>query len=285
MSAAERTIVINRLPADLGAEVIGLDTDRVLNDDALPDLLWDALREHGVLLLKDVGFDPRSQVAFAQRLGQLDLSSGENYGEPGIMRVSMDPAKNGGQETIKGTFNWHMDGATLPPGRYPAPTTILTCVEVSQIGGRTSFASTRNFYASLSPAEQQQLAQLRVVHSVAGSRRRVIESPTPEQEATWAKMGHREHPLVWQHRQGRPSLIIGGTSEGIVGMERSEGVAFLDSLAERVTTPDRVYTHEWSVGDTVMWDNQGLLHCVEPYEEGSRREMIRSTLLGVEPTE
>jgi alpha-ketoglutarate-dependent sulfate ester dioxygenase len=285
MSAAERTIVINRLSAELGAEVVGLDADRILNDGALPNLLWDALREHGVLLLKDVGFDTQSQVAFARRLGELDLSSGENYGEPGIMRVSMDPAKNGGQETIKGTFNWHMDGATLPPGRYPAPTTILTCVEVSQIGGRTSFASTRNYFASLSPAEQERLRKLRVIHSVAGSRYRVIESPTPEQEEAWAKMGRREHPLVWEHREGRPSLIIGGTSENIVGMERADGVAFLDDLVERVTTSEQVYTHEWSVGDTVMWDNQGLLHCVEPYEEGSRREMIRSTLLGVEPTE
>jgi len=39
------------------------------------------------------------------------------------------------------------------------------------------------------------------------------------------------------------------------------------------------------VGDTVMWDNCGMLHAVEPYEEGSKRELIRTTLVGVEPTE
>src|SRR5207244_4470701 len=111
--------------------------DRLLNDDDIPGLLWDALREHGVLLFHDLGFDTQSQVKFGQRMGEVDLSAGEEYAEPGIMRVSMDPAKNGGQETIRGTFNWHMDGCTLPPDRNPSPMTILTCVEVSKTGGQT----------------------------------------------------------------------------------------------------------------------------------------------------
>lgn len=279
------TLVINKLSDELGAEVVGLDLDQALTDPALPAAIWEALREHGVLLMRGVGFEVDTQVAFASRLGQIDLSSGEDYGEPGVMRVSMDPAKNGGQETIRGTFNWHMDGATLPQGRYPAPATVLTCVATSEVGGRTSFASTRRFYDSLSAEEKERLGRLRVVHSVAGSRRRVIADPTPEQEASWAAMGSREHPLVWKHREGLPSLVIGGTSENIVGMERSAGVKFLDELAERATTPDHVYQHDWKIGDTVIWDNPGLLHAVEPYEEGSKREMIRSTLVGVEPTE
>lgn len=279
------TLTINRLAPEIGAEVLGLDLDQVLTDDTLPGLVWQALRENGVLLLRDVRFDTQAQIAFARRLGEIDLSSGEDHGEPGIMRVSMDPRKNGGQETVRGTFNWHMDGATLPAGRYPAPATILTCVAVSEIGGRTSFASTRRFYQSLPAEEQEYLASLRVIHSVAGSRRRVITSPTPEQEAAWAGMGSREHPMVWRHREGRPSLVVGGTSENIVGWERTAGVAFLDGLVERATTPDRIYQHEWAVGDTVMWDNAGMLHAVEPYEEGSKRELIRTTLVGVEPTE
>lgn len=279
------TLTRSKLNPVIGAEITGVDLDRLLTDDSIPEAIWEALREDGVLLLRNIGFDTSTQVAFSERLGRVDLTNGEAYGEPGIMRVSMDPAKNGGQGTIRGTFNWHMDGCTLPPGRNPSPATILTCVEVSDTGGQTEFASTRAFYESLAPAEQEHLAGLRVVHSILGTRRRVIPDATPEQEAKWARWGGREHPLVWRHRAGRPSVVIGGTAEYLVGMEPETGSALLDELVERATAPDRVYRHEWSVGDTVIWDNPGLLHRVEPYEDGSKREMIRTTLIGDEPTE
>jgi alpha-ketoglutarate-dependent taurine dioxygenase len=281
------TLTLRKLSPTIGAEVSDVDLDRLLNDEEIPDLIWAALREHGVLLFHDIGFETESQVKFGWRLGEVDLTMGEEYAEPGIMRVSMDPAKNGGQETVRGTFNWHMDGCTKPPGEYPAPATVLTCTQVSRTGGQTEFASTRAFYASLSADERERLARLRVVHSIAGTRRRVMADPTPEQEAAWFAQGNREHPLVWKRAEGYglPSLIIGGTSDYIPGLPRDESDALLDSLAARATTPDRVYRHEWSVGDTVMWDNTGLLHRVEPYEEGSERELIRTTLVGHEPTE
>ncbi|RZL72971.1 MAG: TauD/TfdA family dioxygenase [Rhodococcus sp. (in: high G+C Gram-positive bacteria)] len=279
------TLTVNKLTPSMGAEITGVDLDRLLHDDAMPELIRQGLREHGVLLFHDLGFTPQTQVTFSERLGQLDRSSGEEHNEPGIMRVSMDPNKNGGQETVRGTFNWHMDGCTLPPGRNPSPATVLTCVEVSETGGQTEFASTRALFASLTAQEQERLTTLRVVHSVAGSRRRVIANSTPEQEAEWARMGVREHPLVWRHRQGRPSLVIGGTSDYLVGMDKEESRVLLDELVDRATTADRVYRHEWSIGDTVIWDNPGMLHRVEPYEDGSNREMIRCTLIGEEPTE
>lgn len=49
-----------------------------------------------------------------------------------------------------------------------------------------------------------------------------------------------------------------------------------------VTGVARLYA-PWSVGDTVIWDNQGVLHRAMPYEPGSAREMLRTTVLGDEP--
>ena len=69
-----------------------------------------------------------------------------------------------------------------------------------------------------------------------------------------------EHPLVWTHRDGRRSLVLGASTDHVVGMELEEGRALLADLLERSTTPDRVYRHEWTVGDTVIWDNRGVLH-------------------------
>jgi alpha-ketoglutarate-dependent taurine dioxygenase len=66
-------------------------------------------------------------------------------------------------------------------------------------------------------------------------------------------------------------------------MELDEGRALLTELLEHSTTPDKVYSHKWSVGDTVIWDNQGVLHRAAPYEPNSPREMLRTTVLGDEP--
>ncbi|TXA42855.1 taurine catabolism dioxygenase TauD, partial [Mycobacterium tuberculosis variant bovis] len=37
------------------------------------------------------------------------------------------------------------------------------------------------------------------------------------------------------------------------------------------------------IGDTVIWDNRGVLHRAAPYDPDSSREMLRTTVLGDEP--
>ena len=64
---------------------------------------------------------------------------------------------------------------------------------------------------------------------------------------------------------------------------QSEGRAFLDRLLDRATAPNRVYQHEWAVGDLVLWDNTGVLHRACPYDPSSAREMHRTTMSGDEP--
>ena len=93
----------------------------------------------------------------------------------------------------------------------------------------------------------------------------------------------KEHPLVWRHRSGRRSLVLGATTDHVVGMEPDEGRALLDDLLHRATTPDRVYRHEWQVGDVVIWDNRGVLHRALPYDPTSPRDMHRTTFAGDEP--
>jgi alpha-ketoglutarate-dependent taurine dioxygenase len=66
------TLTLKKLSPTIGAEVSDLDLDRLLNDAEIPDLIWAALREHGVLLFHDIGFEIDSQVKFGWRLGEVD---------------------------------------------------------------------------------------------------------------------------------------------------------------------------------------------------------------------
>ncbi len=121
------------------------------------------------------------------------------------------------------------------------------------------------------------------MHSVAATLRRVHPNPTPEQEEQWLRSPSAEHPLVWRHRSGRHSLVLGATASHIVGMDRDDGERLLDDLLDRATRPELVYRHTWTVGDTVIWDNRGVLHRALPYDDSSPRDMHRTTLLGDEP--
>lgn len=170
-------------------------------------------------------------------------------------------------------------------GQNPQAATVLTAVALAEHGGQTEFASTYGAYDALTPEEKERYGKMRVRHTVAATQRLVIPDPTPEQEASWVGGLAHEHPLVWRHRSGRNSLVIGASTESVVGMDPVAGRALLDQLLERSTTPDSVYRHDWSLGDTVMWDNRGVLHRVEPYDSDSPREMNRTSLLGDEPIE
>jgi len=163
--------------------------------------------------------------------------------------------------------------------------TVLSARAVAEKGGETEFASTYAAYDDLDDGEKERFRKLRVVHSLEASQRRVTKDPTPRQLAAWRSRRTHEHPLVWTHRSGRRSLLLGASADYVVGMDVEEGRALLAALLARATTAGRVYRHEWSVGDTVIWDNRGVLHRAVPYDPTSAREMLRTTILGDEPIE
>jgi len=66
-------------------------------------------------------------------------------------------------------------------------------------------------------------------------------------------------------------------------IDPEESRALLDALMTRATKDEFVYRHHWSVGDTVIWDNTGVMHRVTPYPADSPRELLRTTIFGNEP--
>lgn len=273
---------VERLSETVGAEVIGVDRDRIATDDTLADALLQTLEEHGVLVFRGLGIEPEAQVAFCERLGEVDYEEG-HHPVRGIYRVSLDKSKNSSADYMVGTFLWHIDGCTPLHDECPQMATMLSAVAVAKSGGETEFASSYAAYDMLTEAEKEQYDGLRVVHTLEASQSRVHPNATAEQRARWAARPSHVNPLVWTHRNGRKSLVLSASADYIEGMDRAEGRALLDDLLARATAPERVYRHEWSVGDTVIWDNRGVIHRASPYAPDSQREMLRTTVLGDEP--
>ena len=271
-------ITTEKLSATVGALVEGVDRDRLMSDDALPAWCLQALEDNGALVFRDLHLDDEAQVAFSRKLGKVEkLGKGEN---PEIFRVTLDPNKNPAAVYLRGTFDWHIDGCT---DDIPIMATMLSAHAVAASGGETEFASSYGAYETLPADEQERLEAIRVVHTIEASQRRQVPNPSPEELAVWRARPAKEHPLVWTHRSGRKSLVLGATADQVVGMDPDESRALLDDLLDRATTPDRVYRHEWAVGDVVIWDNRGVLHRALPYDPTSPRDMHRTTFAGDEP--
>ncbi|HEX4528525.1 MAG TPA: TauD/TfdA family dioxygenase [Acidimicrobiia bacterium] len=271
-------LTTEKLGATVGAEVLGVDRDRLLEDDAFPEWCLRVLDENGALVFRDLHLDDETQVAFSRKLGRVELVGRGD--RPEIFRVTLDPAKNPVAEYLRGTFDWHLDGAT---DDIPIMATVLSAHAVAASGGETEFASTYAAYDALSASEQQELLLVRVVHSLEAAQRLVNPDPSPEEVATWRKRPAKVHPLVWQHRSGRRSLVLGATASHVEGMPFDEGRALLLELLDRSTAPELVYRHEWKVGDLVIWDNRGVLHRACRYDASSARDMHRTTIAGDEP--
>jgi len=271
------TLETVKLTETVGAEVVGLTETRLLADDDLPGLVLDNLEANGVLVFRDLHLDDASQVAFSQRLGRVEVfGTGEH---PEIFVVTLDPARNRAAAYLRGTFDWHIDGLT---DDIPIMATLLSAHAVADSGGETEFASTYAAYEGLSDHEKERFETLRVVHSIEAAQRRVTPDPTPEQLAVWRARPAKEQPLIWRHRDGRRSVVLGPTADHVVGLGPDESEALLADLLARATAPERVYRHEWAVGDLVIWDNRGVLHRALPYDPTSPRDMHRTTLHGDE---
>ncbi|KPM52340.1 taurine catabolism dioxygenase TauD [Frankia sp. R43] len=276
------TIICQPLATTVGAEVSGVDAEQLGRDDAVAGAVLAALEQYGVLVFRGLDLDPESQVAFSRRLGEIDYEPG-HHPVPGIYRVTLDASKNSSADYLKATFEWHMDGCTPLHGEPPQKATVLSAKAVAATGGETEFASTYAAYDALDGEEKEALAALRVVHAMEASQRRVTPDPTPEQLARWRARPTSVHPLVWRRRTGRRSLVIGVQAGHVVDMDPAEGGRLLQDLLDRATAPERVYRHRWSVGDTVIWDNTGVVHRAAPYDPRSPREMLRTTVFGDEP--
>ena len=255
---------------------------RVDKQDLLSGVHASSLREllerRGVLVFPQIHFTDEEHVTFTETLGTLAT---ERRGER-VYNVTLDTAVNKQADYLKGSLYWHIDGTM---NEVPIFASLLSSKALPRNGGGdTEFCNTYAAYEDLSAEDKQQLESLRAMHSTWNAL--LYYDPEPD-IATLQQMmaiGERELPLVWTHRSGRKSLILGCTASHIVDMELKASTKMLVRLRAWATRPEFVYRHKWSVGDLVMWDNTGTMHRAPPCTDpDSGRMLTRTKLAGEEP--
>ena len=87
-------------------------------------------------------------------------------------------------------------------------------------------------------------------------------------------------------RTGRKAIYLNPIRvECIDGMERSESDALLDEVMAHCMQAEFQYSHQWSAGDVVVWDNRSVLHQAnDDYDwQRHKRRLIRIMLEGERP--
>lgn len=237
------------------------------------------LEQRGVLVFPEINFSDEEQVAFTKTLGKFAPEMQDGGGES-VHKISLDKSQSASADYLKGSMYWHLDGTM---NKVPILASILSAQVLSPTGGETEFCNTYAAYDDLTPEEQQEYEQLRVMHSAWASMFYYNPEPTNEYMEAMMGIGDAELPLVWKHKTGRKSLVLGCTAYDVVGKDTKESTRLLNRLRNWATQPDFVYRHEWTVGDTVIWDNTGTMHRALPYDPMSGRMMHRTKLEGEEP--
>lgn len=259
----------------IGTEV---RTDRkTLLDGSIAKEIRALLEQRGVLLFRGLDMTDEEQLRFAKTLGTPRNEHGTD-----ITRVSSDKSKSPiFAEYTEGTYFFHFDDTYM---EYPALASVLRARKVAPEGGQTEFANTYAIYDDLPEAERHFLDTLQAVHSQETIQRKAFPNPTDWQLSLWGEgaIPATTHPLVWHHRTGRKSLLLGETIRAIPGLPKVESDALIRRLLNLAERPEYVYRHEWRVGDILIWDNTGTMHRALPYDHKSGRLMHRTKLEGEE---
>lgn len=261
----------------IGARILN-PKEELLSGDLSAEIK-ELLEDRGVLVFPKVSFTDEEQVAFTNSVGG---NAQEVRGES-VFKISLDRSVNReAVEYLKGSLFWHVDGTM---NTVPIRGSVLSSKVLPTWGGNTEFANCYAAYDDLPEETKDRIDNLRVVHSMWHSQLFHTPEPSLAQLDDWMSKGEdgrgeRELPLVYKHRSGRKSLILGITAEYVVGMDSQESARTLHGLREFATSEPYHYAHEWSVGDAVMWDNTGTLHRAMPYDPDCGRMLHRTIIKG-----
>ena len=277
MDTAVQSLTVKPLSPALGAEIVGVDLSKPL-DDATIAAIKRAWSEHLVLLFRNQMLSEEDQVRFARHFGDLqsrprpkEMRAEEGQTKhPEIMLVSnirVDGKLIG--SLPDGEMQFHSDMCYIPK---PPKGTFLYAIEIPSEGGDTLFANMYKAYETLSPELKARLKGKTAVNVfLYGSTSRDGNKPD------FNVHPHAVHPVVRIHPEtGRPGLFINRLMTwNIEGMDDGESKALLDQLFDHIERPEFVYAHKWKVGDLVLWDNRCTLHARTDFSDKERRLLRR----------
>jgi taurine dioxygenase len=281
-AATGASVEIVPMDAPLGAEMRGVDLARL--DDATFAKIHQAWLDHLLLVFRGQSLEAQDLVNLARRFGtpvtssnlhQRDLAertANQLFNLPPEVTVVTNVQADGKPVGIlgDGEIVWHSDFSFKD---RPTAARMLLAVELPPKGqGKTYFVNCYAAYETLSDEMKRRLSgrtikQGNIVDTAMKLR------PGASLDADIRNLPGPSHPIIATHpKTGRNMLYLGRRHSAYVnGLALDESEALLDELWAHCTDSRFCYTHIWSAGDVVVWDNQATLHKRDAFESSRRR--------------
>ncbi len=271
----------------LGVELTGVDLRNVNERQAAT--IEGLFNQHSALLFRNQKLESHDLVRFSRFFGELDeapvneagKTAVENY--PEIYVISNITGEDGKAVGSLGAGEaaWHTDMSYLD---NPPRASLLYSVEIPPTGGNTWLAGMYEALEDLPPGLRKEIEGRRIKHdgtynSAGFVRQGLSESDDPLTcEGTF-------HPAICRHGDtGREVLFLGRRRNAYVeGLPLARSEQLLDDLWQHATAAHLSYSHQWQVGDVLMWDNRATLHRRDPFDQNARRYMLRTQIRGRKP--
>ncbi|MBQ4825762.1 TauD/TfdA family dioxygenase [Leisingera sp. HS039] len=264
------TIQTKLLTPNFGVEVSGMNLSDVSAGQNFAKLRA-LFEEHSALLFRAQDISNAEHMALAQLFGPIEdrkadeRKPGEKFEVPEVSNVQKDGSTSGEMDlhtlNLKSNFLWHSDSTFLPT---PALTNILIGRVVTTEGGATELASTRAAWAAMPEALKAKIRGRGIWHRYSHSRRKI--SPELAELPMFNKWPDQHWNAVWPNPvNGREALYIASHAFKVDGYGETESQALLDELMAFCTQPEFTYSHQWAVGDVLIWDQRAVLHRGTPW--------------------
>jgi alpha-ketoglutarate-dependent 2,4-dichlorophenoxyacetate dioxygenase len=288
-------VSIRPLHPVFAGEVAGVDCRKPLSRDEVA-AVEAGMDRYAVLVFRDQRLSDEQQLAFTRHFGEL-----ENYRTPGHVRRRDEARLGQGMADFSNLDKhgnimpaddrvwffkladrlWHSDSSFRP---VPAKYSLLSGRLLPSWGGNTEFADMRAAWDALDARSKAEIEDLVCEHSLIYSRAAIgFTELAPDEFAAFVPVRQRlvrTHPVT-----GRKSLFLSAHAGAIVGWTVPEARMFLRDLTEHATQSEFVYSHQWRVGDLVMWDNRQTMHRARRFDDRNEiRDVRRTTLAGDAPT-
>ena len=297
MTAATLDCEVVPMPAALGAEVRGLDLKQL--DDASFKRLREVWLHHVLLVIKDQTLTADDLVKLVNRFGTPVSSSGlhqrnleertanQLFNLPPEVTVVTNLRQDGKPVGIlgDGEIAWHSDFSFK---ERPTAARMLVAMEVPprDKGGNTQFLNAYAAYDALPLDYKKRLVGKTIKQgNIVDTAMKLRPGASLQDDIRYTP--GPSHPVISTHPEtGCNHLFLGRRHAAYVnGMTPEDSEAFLNELWAYGTQERFMYTHRWSKGDVVVWDNRATVHRREGFDPDSRRVLYAAQVEGHRPVE
>lgn len=281
---SQAPFITEPLHTSVGATLKEFDVKNATSDDLLH--IFKMFDRYGALLFRDQKLGPAELIEFSRLIGDLDevpvnedgKTVVEGYAELYVVsNIVGDDGKPVGSLGA-GEASWHTDMSYL---ECPPRASLLYAVEIPTAGGNTWFAGMQAALEQMPTELRRMIEGRRIKHDGTFNSGGYVRKGLLANDDPMTCVG-TYHPAICTHPgSGREVLFLGRRRNAYVeGLTLNASEVLLDKLWAHATEQRFTYSHQWRIGDLLMWDNRATLHRREAFDQSARRYMLRTQVKG-----